>query len=70
MFSSLQIGRPAPKEPAEEWIAAIIETKQRNPKRGWPRTARRIVSALTDHGGIGAETTKRVLGEACPARLR
>jgi len=45
-FSSTRPGRPGPKDPSHEVVAAIVEMKQRNPTWGCPRIARQITLAF------------------------
>jgi putative transposase len=57
--SSFRRGKPGPKGPSEQLIAAIVEMKQRNPKFGCVRIAQQIAYAFGIE--INKDVVRRVL---------
>ena len=53
------LGKPGPKEPSPELVAAIVETKRRNPRFGYQRIADQI--ALAFDIPLDNDTARRVL---------
>ena len=59
LFSPTRRGRPGPKGPSRELVAAIVEMKRRNPRWGCPRLARQI--GLAFEVPIDKDVVRRVL---------
>ena len=59
LFSPTRRGRPGPKGPSRELVAAIVEMKRRNPRWGCPRIARQI--GLAFEVPIDKDVVRRVL---------
>ena len=59
LFSPTRRGRPGPKGPSRELVAAIVEMKRRNPRWGCPRLARQI--GLAFEVLIDKDVVRRVL---------
>jgi len=59
LFSSKVRRRPGPKGPSKEFIAAVIEMKQRNPRWGCPRIAQQITLAFGVE--IDKDVVRRIL---------
>ena len=59
LFSPIRRGRPGPKGPSRELVAAIVEMKRRNPRWGCPRIARQIGLAFEIQ--IDRDVVRRVL---------
>jgi putative transposase len=59
LFTPARRGRPGPKGPSRELIAAIIEMKRRNPRWGCPRIARQI--ALAFGVALDKDVVRRIL---------
>ncbi len=59
LFSPTRRGRPGPKGPSTELVAAIVEMKRRNPMWGCPRLAQQI--GLTFDIQIDKDVVRRVL---------
>lgn len=59
LFSPWRAGKPGPKGPSLELIAAIVEMKQRNPRWGTPRIAHQIRLAFGIR--IDKDVVRRVL---------
>ncbi len=64
LYSSRRNGKPGPKGPSEELIAAIVEMKHRNPKFGCPRIAQQI--NLVFGVQIDKDVVRRVLAAHIP----
>jgi putative transposase len=61
LFTSGRHGRPGPKGPAAELVAAILELKRRNPRFGCPRIARQITHAFGI--AIDKDIVRRILAQ-------
>ena len=61
LFASARRGRPGPKGPSDEIIAAILELKRRNPRFGCPRIALEIGHAFGIE--INKDIVRRVLAK-------
>ena len=59
LCSPTRRGRPGPKGPSRELVAAIVEMKRRNPRWGCPRLARQI--GLAFEVPIDKDVVRRVL---------
>ena len=59
LFSPPRRGRPGPKGPSRELVAAIVDMKRRNPRWGCPRIAQQI--ALVVDIDIEKDVVRRVL---------
>ncbi len=59
LFSPKRQGRPGPKGPSETLIAAILETKHKNPRWGCPRIAQQL--SLVFDIELGKDVVRRVL---------
>ena len=68
LCSPTRRGRPGPKGPSRELVAAIVEMKRRNPRWGCPRLARQI--GLAFEVPIDKDVVRRVLATCYrPVRL-
>ena len=61
LFSTKGHGRPGPKGPSRELIAAIVELKQRNPRYGCPRIA--YIITVTFGIEINKDIVRRILAK-------
>ena len=61
LYSSRKKGKPGPKGPSQELIAAIVEMKRRNPRFGCPRIAQQINKAFGLN--IDKDLVRRVLAK-------
>ena len=61
LFTPQRRGKPGPKSPCPELIAAIVEMKQRNPRFGCRRIAQQIAFAFGID--IGKDLVRRVLAQ-------
>ncbi len=61
LFSPNHRGKPGPNGPSEELIAAIIETKRRNPRWGCPRIAQQLSLAFDIQ--LDKDVVRRVLAK-------
>lgn len=61
LFSPRRRGRPGPKGPSEELIAAIVDMKRRNPRFGYQRIAEQI--SLAFGIPLDKDTVRRVLAK-------
>ena len=73
LFTPRARGRPGPKGPSKELIAAILEMKHRNPRFGCPRIAQQMAHAFGVE--IDKDVVRRILDtllglRTCPARIR
>ena len=59
LVSPTRRGRPGPKGPSRELVAAIVEMKRRNPRWGCPRITRQI--GLAFEVPIDTDVVRRVL---------
>jgi hypothetical protein len=64
LFSAKYRGRPGPKGPSAELIAAIVAMKQRNPRFGCRRIAQQI--SFTFGVEVDKDTVRRVLANYQP----
>lgn len=68
LFTPKSRGRPGPRGPSAELVAAIVEMKRRNPRWGCPRIAQQI--ALAFGVEIDKDVVRRGPCPALPARIR
>jgi hypothetical protein len=61
LFSARGLGKPGPKGPSADLIAAIVEMKRRNPNFGCPRIAQQICLAFGIE--IDKDMVRRVLAK-------
>ena len=61
LFTPKRRGKPGPKGPAPELIAAIVEMKRRNPRFGCPRIAQQV--SFTFGVDIDKDVVRRVLAK-------
>jgi putative transposase len=61
LFSAHSKGRPGPKGPSKELVAAIVEMKTRNPRFGCPRIAQQLFKAFGID--IDKDVVRRVLAK-------
>ena len=61
LFTPIRRGKPGPKGPSPELIAAIVEMKRRNPRFGYRRIAQQI--AVTFDVDIDKDVVRRVLAK-------
>jgi putative transposase len=59
LFSTNRRRKPGPKGPSMEPVRAVVETKQRNPNWGCPRSAQQI--SLAFHIQIDKDVVRRIL---------
>ena len=63
LFSPKRRGRPGPKGPSAELIAAIVEMKRRNPRFGYQRIADQVNLAFDVP--VDKHLVRRVLAKHC-----